>query len=702
MSLLPSNIVSAEAQAEPTVVSTFSGIGGLDKGLLDAGFKIRSHAEILPFRRKVLERRFPGVPCYDDVKAVTNADGATVLCGGFPCQDLSVAGRRAGLKGERSSLFWEIVRIVSGSAVRPRFILLENVPGLLSSCSCRGCRKCSVLLRWHRRRGCKGSPGCTQCAAAERIRKRHAGTDAALVFAALGNLGYRVSYRILDSRHFGVPQRRRRVFILAERDSGGEGAPEVLSEPEGGEGDPLAVGEPWPGAARAAAGGAERRGVEGFAANGGDDLASTLGAFGSTGGHRQDLDSAGAYVVEPEEVANTLKGQRGKDGGGLSQEETLVPGRQYAPDEAATLTRGSSSDGVSEPGRRQEDDLNLVAEEHYYVDGTEDGTLRANGGTDASGKPGNRADKQPMVIAAETGPGHWVEGDEAATLAQRDWRSPSTVVGDQEEVEGEALSFLAGTGEKARSMGIGEDVAPTLGSEANGNQRTPTVVYSKGHAAHDAHEDAENWNEAEVARTLHSMGHAGDLVVAEEGLESGVPTSARVYDADGEAPTLQASDSPNRDGTEGPKVFVRNELGGGREPDPAATSEAAGDAAPGAGAVPEADEEPLALAWQQGDDSKATGTGRGRSWVARAEPGYSGALSKQRHDAIQYRDVVRRLTPTECERLQGLPDGWTKLDDSTPDGPRYAALGDAVTTAPAWWIGRRILAKIAWLESRAE
>ena len=145
----------------------------------------------------------------------------------------------------------------------------------------------------------------------------------------------------------------------------------------------------------------------------------------------------------------------------------------------------------------------------------------------------------------------------------------------------------------------------------------------------------------------------------------------------------------------------------------------------------------IAFAWQQGDDSPHTGTGRGRSWVARAGD-YTGSLSTTRHDAVAFscKDAgqdageeaptlrrmghdqshpngggqvavvppgasVRRLTPTECERLQSFPDGWSCLcgaapystwDCRCPDGPRYAALGNAVTVNVVEWVGRRLLA----------
>jgi DNA (cytosine-5)-methyltransferase 1 len=200
------------------VGSLFSGIGGLDLGLARAGHEHVFFCESDPYRRNVLRARWPGVPVYDDVRAVgrehtegaerpgmelrpgsdihrgtlgepagraaTDGGGASVdggrweagaglLCGGFPCQDLSVAGKRAGLEGNRSGLFFEFARIID--TLRPGWVLVENVPGLLSS---------------------------------------NGGRDFGVVLGTLADLGYGVAWRILDSRFFGVPQRRRRVFIV--------------------------------------------------------------------------------------------------------------------------------------------------------------------------------------------------------------------------------------------------------------------------------------------------------------------------------------------------------------------------------------------------------------------------------------------------------------------------------------------------------
>jgi DNA (cytosine-5)-methyltransferase 1 len=140
-----------------------------------------------------------------------------VICGGFPCQDLSVAGRRAGLAGERSGLFYEFMRIVG--EVAPRWVLIENVPGLLSS---------------------------------------NGGRDMGAVLGTLGQLGYWWTWRVLDSQYFGVAQRRRRVFIVGHL--GAPCPPEVLFEPESLPGHPPTRGTQGEGVAGSLGGGSGSRG----------------------------------------------------------------------------------------------------------------------------------------------------------------------------------------------------------------------------------------------------------------------------------------------------------------------------------------------------------------------------------------------------------------------------------------------------------
>ena len=214
------------------VVSLFTGIGGLDLGLERAGLRVLWQCEADEWRRSVLRAHWPDVACHPDVRgvpvgepargrsAVTPCDepiggrrqararvpgSADLVCGGFPCQDLSVAGKRAGLAGERSGLFFEFTRAADALLSDGGWVRVENVPGLLSS---------------------------------------NGGRDFAVILATLADLGFHdLAWRVLDSRHFGVPQRRRRVYILARR-ARGRRACQVLLEPESGGGHPQANNGP--------------------------------------------------------------------------------------------------------------------------------------------------------------------------------------------------------------------------------------------------------------------------------------------------------------------------------------------------------------------------------------------------------------------------------------------------------------------------
>ena len=118
------------------VLDLFAGIGGFTLGLERAGFKTVAFCEIDSYAQKVLKKNWPGVPIYDDVRKITAdrliSDGirVDVITGGFPCQDLSLAGNQAGIEGERSGLWSECARLLG--EVRPRYAIFENVTNLLS------------------------------------------------------------------------------------------------------------------------------------------------------------------------------------------------------------------------------------------------------------------------------------------------------------------------------------------------------------------------------------------------------------------------------------------------------------------------------------------------------------------------------------------------------------------------------------------
>lgn len=209
-------------------VSLFAGVGGFDLGFEHAGMTCVGQVEIDKHARAVLDRHWPDVPKHDDVTTAREwADecglvGAVdIVAGGFPCQDVSVAGKRAGLAGERTGLFWDALAFAAH--VQAGWIVLENVPGLLSS---------------------------------------NKGRDFGVVVTALADAGYRhVEWRVLDSQFFGVPQRRRRVFVVASRHSAAGRTRPVLVEPEGLRWHPPQSGAQGPHAAGTVAGGTAGRSV---------------------------------------------------------------------------------------------------------------------------------------------------------------------------------------------------------------------------------------------------------------------------------------------------------------------------------------------------------------------------------------------------------------------------------------------------------
>jgi len=118
------------------VLDLFAGIGGFTLGLERAGFKTAAFCEIEPYAQKVLNKNWPGIKIYDDVRGITaerlaaDGIGVDVITGGFPCQDISVAGKGAGIEGERSGLWSECARLIG--ELRPRYAIFENVTNLLN------------------------------------------------------------------------------------------------------------------------------------------------------------------------------------------------------------------------------------------------------------------------------------------------------------------------------------------------------------------------------------------------------------------------------------------------------------------------------------------------------------------------------------------------------------------------------------------
>jgi DNA (cytosine-5)-methyltransferase 1 len=211
-----------------TYGSLFTGIAGFDLGFDRAGMECAWQVEIDERCNQVLECRYPDVERFGDVKDVgkRNLRPVDLICGGFPCQDLSVAGKRAGLAGERSGLWWEFARIIE--ELRPRWVIIENVPGLLSSWSPVEPPPFDVEVRDFDTK--EEAEGWADGLASDwRVEEA---SDLETILAELGQLGYSAAYRVFDAQYFGVAQRRRRVFIVGSLGNGR--AAQVLFESEGG------------------------------------------------------------------------------------------------------------------------------------------------------------------------------------------------------------------------------------------------------------------------------------------------------------------------------------------------------------------------------------------------------------------------------------------------------------------------------------
>ncbi|WP_084609800.1 DNA cytosine methyltransferase [Archangium violaceum] len=159
-----------------TVAGLFAGIGGLERGLHMAGHRTEMFCEIDEAACRVLRHHYPSTSLERDVRDLRSLPKVDLVAGGFPCQDLSQAGRTAGIQGANSGLVSEVFRLLRSS--KPRWLLLENVPFMLSL---------------------------------DQGRAMHYLTE------SLEGMGFRWAYRVVDSRAFGLPQRRQRVLLLASR-----------------------------------------------------------------------------------------------------------------------------------------------------------------------------------------------------------------------------------------------------------------------------------------------------------------------------------------------------------------------------------------------------------------------------------------------------------------------------------------------------
>ena len=168
----------SRSSTRSTVAGLFAGIGGIELGLDSAGHHCELLCEIDPGARRVLSAHFPAVEIHEDIRTLSNLPRVDVVTAGFPCQDLSQAGGTAGIRGRKSGVVAEVFRLLANRKTSPRWLVIENV---------------SFMLQLDR------------------------GIAMRFLVASLENLGFAWAYRVVDTRAFGLPQRRQRVIMVASR-----------------------------------------------------------------------------------------------------------------------------------------------------------------------------------------------------------------------------------------------------------------------------------------------------------------------------------------------------------------------------------------------------------------------------------------------------------------------------------------------------
>lgn len=564
-----------------------------------------------------------------DITKINGAEAPVVdvVIGGSPCQDLSIAGKRAGLAGARSGLYMEQIRIIkemrerdmasgrTGEFVRPRYMVWENVPGVFSS---NGGKDFAAVLEEAIR---IAEPEAPDIEVPEKGWNTWGGYH--------DEMGGRwsVAWRVLDAQHWGVPQRRRRIALVA--DFGGDTAWEILFERKSVSGYPSESGAAWEGPAAGA-------------------------------------ESGAAYAVR-------IRG--GCDGGGK--------GALVQTEKSGTIKAGNDQT------------LFCMATQQGGAEVRSDD--RAPTLTASAGMSGNN---QPVVCA---GPDCLTPWDcQSKRVYSEAGVMPTLQAGENSGQNQEAVlcaGFKLGNSEQARSIGYAEEQAPTLNAECGGNKPAVLCLNDQGGSMMGVSHD--------VSGTLRAQEHGYQPAVIafaqnqrEEVRNVGGKAVSLAAEAGMHCQTFVALDMSHacdviRDcGEVAPSLQAR--MGTGGKQIPLTYQKTTGTLSPGA--------HPGSYNGQDAyNDMLVCGA---------AVPDIAHTLKAKancdfREDSETYpvqNRVVRRLTPLECERLQGFPDGWTDIGDwvktdkrgrkikvkGSADSPRYKALGNSIALPPWKWLLKRL------------
>ena len=602
-----------------TLGSLFDGSGGFPLGGMLAGITPVWASEIEPFPIRVTTKRLPFVKHYGDVNNIRGdeVESVDIITFGSPCQNLSIAGKRAGLEGKQSSLFYQAIRIVEEMRCAtdgryPRFIVWENVPVAFSSNGGEDFRAvleavCSVKDRGISvPRPPKGKWANAGCIMAD---------------------GFSLAWRVVDACLWGVPQRRKRIYLVADFTAGSAG--KILFESEGVSGYSAEGFRAWQRAAGSAA-----------------------PCIGAAGGICLN-DQGGSCISVEDGMACTLRAQSHghppcvlESAGFCTEHSADSRGIGYGEELSPTLRAGTVPSAVALENHPTDSRVKM----------SEDNMVQT-----LTSRMGTGGGNVPLVMDAET---------------------PKT------------LKIRAGGGNGGKGALIQDDKSATLSCN---NDQTVFVPFCKGTRPHSA-EEAPTWKDGEVANTLNTFDigetRCNELVVQAFGIcskdsnamKSGNPHSgfyeadtSRTLDANGGNPSCNQGGIAvvavqgsmiGREDKNGPQ-------GSGVNEDVSFTLNATDHhavayptyCASKSSFFTSAEEEvantlvatdykdpPLINALQTASGKNVFGTISAsmdsKQWLGNQE-----AFSGDYH-IVEPDYIVRRLTPTECARLQGFPDWW--------------------------------------------
>lgn len=619
-----------------TLGSLFDGSGGFPLGGLLAGITPVWASEIEPFPIRVTTKRLPFMKHYGNISAMDGGriEPVDIITFGSPCQDMSVAGRRDGLDGSRSSLFYEAVRIIKEMRCAtdgryPRYIVWENVPGAFSSNKGEDFK--AVL---------EAVIGIAEPNVQVPMPKKARWPYADLY---LGD-GWSVAYRTLDAQYWGVPQRRRRIYLVA--DLAGRGAGKILFESEGLSGYSAEGFRSWQRAAGSFTPCAGAAGFDGYNGNLTDDTSATLGVNCGMSTGRNGIvlnDQGGNRMDITEEVTSTLRAE-------AHHPPCVMESAGFCTEHSAK-SRTIGYEEECSPTLRAGVVPAAVALENHPTDSrvklSEDGNIQTL--TSRMGTGGNNV---PLVMKIRSG----CDGGGKGPLIQENKSATLSCNNDQTLFEPCGWD--------------GGQVSPTLTKQnAGGNQRMPDKdnftcvlqpfgISSKDSNAMKSDNPHSGIYEAETARTLDGNGgnpscNQGGIAVVES------------YAIQGSMIGREDKNGPQGGGINEDVSFTLNTVD--RHAVYAMTT----------GSYTQVEEEtsptimardykdPNAVCYGIGRDT--FNQGQNAKFAPTFEEELQPTLVAKGPGAIQSGYTVRRLTPTECARLQGFPDNWcTALGTEKP------------------------------------